>query len=94
MFDEVTRRLPDDSYLEKLSIEGNQLVLIGLSGNAPSLVGRLEGASIWRKPALSGALQTDPTTRRDRFSLTAELASGAPASSNPAAKPADDARLP
>lgn len=94
VFDEVTRRLPDDSYLEKLSIEGNQLVLIGLSGNAPSLVGRLEGASIWRKPALSGALQTDPTTRRDRFSLTAELASGAPASSNPTAKPVDDARLP
>lgn len=89
VLDEVTRRLPDDSYLEKLSIEGNQLVLIGLSGNAPALVGRLEGAPIWRKPALTGALQTDPTTRRDRFSLTAELASGTPAPTTPVAKPAE-----
>ena len=92
VLDEVTRRLPDNSYLEKLSIEGDQMTMIGLSADAPALVGRLEGAPIWRKPALTGALQTDPATRRDRFSLTAALIGSTPAPT-PTTKSADDAGL-
>ncbi|MET0290340.1 MAG: PilN domain-containing protein [Pseudoxanthomonas sp.] len=73
VLDELTRRLPDGTYLEKVSIEGNRLLVIGLSSEAASLVGRMEGAPYWRNPALSGALQPDPRVRRDRFSLVAEL---------------------
>lgn len=95
VLNEVTRRLPDGSYLEKLSVQGDQLSLIGLSDDAPALVGRLEGATIWRKPALTGALQADPGSRRDRFSLDATLAGAAPAPAPTAtAKPRDDAGLP
>ena len=79
VMDEVSRRLPDNTYLEKLSIEGHQLLLIGLSPEASSLVAKMEGAKLWKSPALSGALQPDPRTRRDRFSLTAELVGSAPA---------------
>ncbi len=74
VLDELSRRLPDGTYLEKLSIENDHLLLIGLSGEASSLVGRLEGAGPWRSPALTGAVQPDPRTHRDRFTLTAELA--------------------
>ena len=74
VLDELTRRLPDTTYLEKLSIENDRLLLIGLSSEASALVGRLEGAKVWRSPALTGALQPDPRTRRDRFTLTADLA--------------------
>lgn len=73
VMDELSRRLPDNTYLEKLSIEGNRLLLIGLSSEASALVARLEGSKLWRTPALTGALQRDPRSRRDRFSLTAEL---------------------
>lgn len=73
VMDEVSRRLPDNTYLEKLSIEGHQLLLIGLSPEASSLVAKMEGSKLWKSPALSGALQPDPRSRRDRFSLTAEL---------------------
>lgn len=85
VLDELSRRLPDGTYLEKVSVEGNRLMLIGLSSEAASLVGRLEGAPLWRNPALSGALQPDPRVRRDRFSLTAELVPQAGAAAPPAA---------
>lgn len=70
---DVTRRLPDNTYLEKLAIEGDRLTLIGFSPEASGLVARLQGSPLWRNPALSGALQPDPRTRMDRFTLTAEL---------------------
>lgn len=71
--DELARRLPDGTYLEKLAVEGGQLTLIGLSNQAAALVGKLEGARQWRAPALSGPLQPDPRTRSDRFTLVAQL---------------------
>ncbi|GGD34526.1 PilN domain-containing protein [Pseudoxanthomonas indica] len=80
VLDELARRLPDSTYLEKVSMEGDQLVLIGLSTEASSLVGKLQGSPLWRSPALSGAVQPDQALRRDRFTLTAQLVGTAPAS--------------
>ncbi|WP_245156448.1 PilN domain-containing protein [Agrilutibacter solisilvae] len=73
VIDELSRRLPDGTFLEKLAIEENRLTLIGLSNEAPALIGRLQDSPLWRNPALAGALQTDPTTHKDRFTLTAEV---------------------
>jgi general secretion pathway protein L len=97
VLDELTRRLPDGTYLEKVSIENNRLLVIGLSSEAASLVGRMEGAPYWRNPALSGALQPDPRVRRDRFSLVAELVppprpAAPPASRAPTATPTQGTR--
>ncbi|WCE05142.1 PilN domain-containing protein [Pseudoxanthomonas sp. JBR18] len=80
VLDELTRLLPDNTYLEKVSIEGDRLLLIGLSPEAPGLVKQLEASRLWKSPALTGALQMDRRTRLDRFSLTAQLV-GAPAPS-------------
>ena len=74
IMDELSRRLPDTTYLEKLAVEDNRLTLIGLSTEASALVPRLEGSALWTSPALTGALQPDPRTHRDRFTLTADIA--------------------
>lgn len=74
VLDELARRLPDTTYIEKLSVEDERILLIGLSSEASSLVQRLEGSPLWRSPALTGALQPDPRSGRDRFTLTAEVA--------------------
>jgi general secretion pathway protein L len=74
LMDELSRRLPDNTYLEKLAIEDNRLTLIGLSSEASALVPRLEGSPLWISPALTGALQPDPRTSRDRFTLVADIA--------------------
>ena len=82
IIDELSRRLPDGTYLEKLAIEDERLTLIGLSNEAAALIGRLQGSELWRLPALAGALQPDPASGRDRFTLTATLtAELAPATS-------------
>lgn len=83
VMDALAQRLPDGTYLEKLTIDGDQLSLIGLSNEAAALVGKLEGAPQWQAPALSGALQADPRTRMDRFTLVAQLANKAPATAAP-----------
>ncbi len=84
VLDELSRRLPDTTYVEKVSLEGDQLVLIGLSAEASALVGKLQGSPLWRSPALSGAVQPDQASRRDRFTLTAQLVgSTAPATRSP-----------
>ncbi|MDE2408236.1 MAG: PilN domain-containing protein [Xanthomonadaceae bacterium] len=84
----LAQRLPDGTYLEKLSVDGDQLSMIGLSSQAAALVGKLEGAPQWSAPALSGALQQDPRTRMDRFTLVAQLAGKVPATPSVPAAPA------
>lgn len=73
IIDELSRRMPDTTYLEKLAIEDESLLMIGLSREASSLIGKLQGTKLWRSPALTGAVQPDPATSRDRFTLTAEI---------------------
>ncbi|QWP78591.1 PilN domain-containing protein [Lysobacter sp. K5869] len=73
IIDELSRRMPDSTYLEKLAIEDESLLMIGLSREASSLIGKLQGTPLWRSPALTGAVQPDPATGRDRFTLTAEI---------------------
>lgn len=84
VLEELARRLPDGTFLEKLAIDNDELTLIGLSNQAPALVGRLEGARLWRAPALSGTLQQDPRTRSDRFTVIAQLGEAAAAGATPA----------
>lgn len=74
IWNELTRLLPDGTYLEKMSIEGTTLQLIGLSREASQLVPLLQDSPLWRKVNLTGVLQADgATSGRDRFTLTAEL---------------------
>ena len=92
ILDELSQRLPDSTYLEKLAVENDRLLLIGLSSEASALVGQLEGSPLWRSPALTGALQPDPRSRRDRFTLTASLAvSDVATAAAPPARGAPDA---
>lgn len=73
VMDELTRRLPDGTYLEKLAIEQDKLTLMGLSNQASALVTQLQGSELWRSPALAGAVQPDPASGRDRFTLVADV---------------------
>ena len=91
IIDELSRRLPDGTYLEKLEIADERLTLIGLSNEAAALVGRLQDSALWRLPALAGALQPDPASGRDRFTLVAELAPAASAATGAPAEARDAA---
>ena len=73
VMDELTRRIPDDTSLDKLAINGDQLVMVGQSRAAPALVALLQASPLITDPALSGVVQSDPRTGRDRFTLTARV---------------------
>lgn len=71
---DITRRLPDTTWLEKISVSDGNIVLIGQSQQASSLVGLLQTSSLIVTPALTGSVQTDPRSGRERFTLTAKVA--------------------
>jgi general secretion pathway protein L len=80
VWNELSRTLPDGSYLEKIGVENQQLQLIGLSREANQLVPLLQASPLWQRVNLTGVLQADGTAGgRDRFTLTAELRAAAPA---------------
>ncbi|MCY7313371.1 MAG: PilN domain-containing protein [Pseudoxanthomonas sp.] len=84
VIDELSRRLPNNTYLEKLSITGDRLLMTGFSPEPSALVAKLEGSALLKSPALSGPLQPDLRAGMDRFSITAELAPAAPAAAGAA----------
>jgi general secretion pathway protein L len=71
---DLTRRLPDDTFLEKIQVNSGNVVLIGQSARASALVGVLQDSPLIHKPTLSGSVQADPRTGKERFTLTAVVA--------------------
>lgn len=73
LLEDLSRRIPDDTSLDKLAVNDGKLVMVGQSRAAPALVGLLQDSPLLSGPALSGAVQADPRSGRDRFTLTAEV---------------------
>lgn len=71
---DLSRRLPDDTWLEKIAVNDGAVVLIGQSARASALVGLLQDSPLIHKPTLTGSVQADPRTGKERFTLTAVVA--------------------
>jgi general secretion pathway protein L len=71
MLAELTKLLPDDTYLERLNSSRGELTLNGQSSQAAKLVEVLQSSTLLRSPALSGPIQPDARTQKDRFNITA-----------------------
>ena len=72
MLDDLAARLNDDTYLERLSIENNQIQLQGQSKEAAGLISVLGESPFLANPKLEGQIQPDPRTSKDRFTISAE----------------------
>ncbi len=57
---ELTRRIPDDTYLQRILLNRERLEISGLSENANKLVPVLNDSKIWYAPEVKGAVQPDP----------------------------------
>lgn len=79
LLDELTRRIPDGTSLERLVVTGERVSMIGLSDQASGLVADLQASPLLESPALSGSVQSDARTGRERFTLVAGLAAPVPA---------------
>lgn len=74
---EVTRLVPDDTWLERLSFVDKQVQLQGQSAGADRLIGILTKAKCLTNPQFQGIIQPDGATGKDRFTLAADLKTGA-----------------
>jgi general secretion pathway protein L len=77
LLNDLTQRIPDDTALDKISVNEGRLVLVGQSKQAAALVGQLQDSKLLLAPALAGAVQPDSRTGRDRFTLTANVSNTA-----------------
>jgi general secretion pathway protein L len=74
----LTDLLPDDTHLERLTVGGDgNLHMTGQSNQAAQLIERLQGSPLIRNPALAGSIQPDARSGKDRFNITAQVASTA-----------------
>jgi general secretion pathway protein L len=74
VLDDVTRRLPDGTWLERLTVDGDgRIGLQGQSPQATSLLERMKGSPLIGEPSFQGVIQTDPRTGKERFYMVAQL---------------------
>ncbi|MBX3690808.1 PilN domain-containing protein [Dokdonella sp.] len=94
LLDDVSRRLSDDTYLERLSIENNQIQLQGQSKEAAGLISVLAASPYLSNPRFEGQIQPDPRTGKDRFTISAEPREVAPGEAGPMASDAQPGPAP
>jgi general secretion pathway protein L len=75
--DLLTRMVPLDSWLTRLSIHGRQVEIAGYSPHASDLVARVEASPVFRNPQFRSPITLAPDGRSERFDLTFEVRPGA-----------------
>ena len=76
VLDDLTRRLPDDVYVQRLSVEQERVTVSGAARSAGTVIPLLQQSPFLKGPALAGAVQQDRATGRDNFTVVAELVPG------------------
>ena len=90
---DLTRRLPQNAWLERLSVDPSGQV--GFQGQAPqaaALIDALKDSRIVRDPNFQGSIQPDPATGKERFYMVAQLRQAASGAAKAPAAPASEAQ--
>ncbi|MGH8171633.1 MAG: PilN domain-containing protein, partial [Rhodanobacteraceae bacterium] len=73
LLDDLSRRLPEETYLERLQIENGEAQLQGQAKEAAKLIALLGGSTCIGNPRLQGQIQPDARTGKERFQITADV---------------------
>lgn len=76
LLDELTRQLPDHTWLTRLELEDETVQIRGESANASELIGLLEASLLFSDARFSSPITNNPATNKDRFMITARLGAG------------------
>ncbi len=92
LLNDLTKRLPDGTYLERLNVDDkNRVELQGLSDDASKLIGLLQQSRLLTDPTVQGNIQPDPRTKKDRFNISVEFKKPDQPDQKPGAKPGKSA---
>ena len=93
LLNDLTERVPEDTYLERLQIENKQVQLQGQGQEAAKLIALLAASPCLGDPGFQGQVQPDARTGKERFQINAALKECEPTSVAKSA-PAKGAALP
>jgi general secretion pathway protein L len=71
---EVTKRLPDDTWLVQLRWQGNKLLIAGFSPAAAGLIAGLEESEMLSEVRFGSPVTADPRVGQERFNISATVA--------------------
>ncbi len=69
----LSRILPDDTYVTELHIEDNRVQLVGMTRDAPSLIGLMEQSVLFSRATFFAPTTRSPSDTRERFHIEALL---------------------
>ncbi|MDA9521373.1 hypothetical protein XI06_13635 [Bradyrhizobium sp. CCBAU 11434] len=73
IWDELSRVIPDHTFLTELRITGAVVSLAGLSSDAARLVRALDASRVFAGATLAGPITPDANERKDRFRMTVKV---------------------
>jgi len=76
VWDELSRVLPDHTFLTELRMADGKVTVSGFSTDAARLVRTIDQSPMFFGAALTAAITPDATERKDRFSITFKVRSG------------------
>jgi general secretion pathway protein L len=79
VLEDLSARLPDDTYLQRFEVRQNEVRLFGLSATASNLIRQLEESPLLEDVRFEASVTRDAVSGRERFSIVARLGSVAPA---------------
>jgi len=76
VMNELTRVLPDDTWIDRLEIKGTELQIQGQSSSAAALISVVESASMLHNARFRASVTQVPRTDMERFHLSADIRHG------------------
>ena len=73
IIDELTRVLPDDTWINRLSIKGKEVQIQGYSNSAANLIPLIESSDRLHNPRFRSSVTTARDSESERFHLSAEI---------------------
>lgn len=73
VIDEVTRLLPDGTWLHRFDIKNGEVQFQGLSDTASALIGVVESSPMFREARFGSPITRDARTGQERFHISAKL---------------------
>lgn len=76
IIDELTRIIPEHTWLSRLDINDDNIRLTGESANASELIGVIDASSRFHNVRFTSPVTSNPRTSKDRFSIEAGITAG------------------
>jgi len=73
LLNELTRVIPDDTWLSRVQVQGTTVRVHGESEGASSLIGLIEDSDMLRDVRFSSPVTKNPRTSNDRFVIEAQI---------------------